>query len=237
MKKQSLFLLVPLAIFGCQPQTAVRPTAVPAPGTTTSTTEPAPQKISIPDEVRTEGFSYYGIDRKEPLKVELVAADSPAKKGAIEFTLLEAKDGRLVFEQSYTGDISSSLGGTSKLFADKTGIYGTAMLGATFDEPQLEMPAKVAAGTTWKMAKPVKADSFTINGMTNRIIGFESVTVPLGTFEALKMESAASLVQGTVKSTAVLTAWLVKDVGMVKLVIKSTGADGKSQQQTIQAIK
>ncbi|MEQ1932806.1 MAG: hypothetical protein ABL962_02845 [Fimbriimonadaceae bacterium] len=238
MKKQSLFLFALCCLtVGCKSPDVAK-TGEPSDQTPspTATSDPAASTaVAIPDEVRTEGFAYYGVDQKQPLNMELVKDGVTTNKGAIEFKLLEVKDGKLTFEQSYTGDLAANFG-TSKLFADKTGVYGTELLGATLGEPQLEMPATASPGVSWKMPKPIKTASFTILEMSNKIVGRESITVPLGKFESLKMVSSAKLSQSGTISTATMTAWLVKDIGMVKLVIK-TVSGGKSVEQTLRATK
>ncbi|MEQ1822513.1 MAG: hypothetical protein ABL949_08385 [Fimbriimonadaceae bacterium] len=238
MKKLSLLLIVAGTVLGCQ--TAERPkTTEPEvkTDTTTKTAEPAKTELVIPDEIKTEGYAFYGLDRKEPVKVELIQPGQDKKTGELSFELKEVKNGKLYFNQIYGGQISENFGATSELYADKSGIYGTAMLGKPIDEPQLEMPANVSSGKSWAMGKPLKTDSFTIDSMTNKIAGIESVTVPLGKFDALKMVSTAKLTQGTTKTSATLTAWMVKGIGMVKLIIKTVDAQGKSQQQEMRAVK
>ena len=118
------------------------------------------------------------------------------------------------------------------------------------------MPANAAAGTTWSNSQTIRMDSTggptaALGAITSttteqsRAVGEESVTVPAGTYDALKVEvtrTTAAKFSGTpagVKlpemppSTATSTEWWVKGIGMVKMVTKSEGTTSTVEAKSV----
>jgi hypothetical protein len=145
-------------------------------------------------------------------------------------------------------------GGIAEMEADcqsgSVALKGSSNLGAAMQGMQFKttvvsssgtyMPANVAAGTTWSNSETVKmeltggpgADMGPITLTTeeqSRAIGEESVTVPAGTYRAMKVEltrtSTSKLDSGFAipPSTVQSTEWWVKGIGLVKSVTVSEG--------------
>jgi hypothetical protein len=88
----------------------------------------------------------------------------------------------------------------------------------------LTLPANIAPGDTWQQTADFEATSQNLN-INGRFVfdytatGYENITVPFGTFDALRVEttirvevSAFHVVAGTYTTTS----WLVPGVGMIK---------------------
>jgi len=124
---------------------------------------------------------------------------------------------------------------------------GAAMQGTTFkttivSSTGMSMPANVKAGSAWSNAETIRMDlsggaAASLGSITlttteqSRAISEESVTVPAGTFTAMKVElkrtSTTVAKMGKIPpSTQTSTEWWVKGIGMVKTVTVSQ--DGTS---------
>ncbi|MFA6053714.1 MAG: hypothetical protein WC762_14120 [Methylobacter sp.] len=124
---------------------------------------------------------------------------------------------------------------------------GAAMQGTTFkttivSSTGMYMPANVKAGSAWSNSETIRMDlsgdaAASLGSITlttteqSRAISEESVTVPAGTFTAMKVEikrtSTTVAKMGKIPpSTQTSTEWWVKGIGMVKTVTVSQ--DGTS---------
>lgn len=141
---------------------------------------------------------------------------------------------------------SVALTGSSGLGADLQGMtFKTTVLSSS----GTSMPANVKANATWDFTETIKmeitggATGFAGSAVNltareqSKAIGEESVTVPAGTFKAMKVETTrtteSSFVTATGASlgkipttTDTSTEWWVKGIGMVKTV--TVNSDGTS---------
>ncbi|MDD5251159.1 MAG: hypothetical protein PHT12_00825 [Patescibacteria group bacterium] len=148
---------------------------------------------------------------------------------------------------------SVEMKGSSGLGADVQGFKTTVISSSgTF------MPADVSAGSTWSNSKTVRMDSaggsaaaaamgslIMTTTEQSRAVGEESVTVPAGTYKAMKVESTQTTTSkfsatpaGTQSSemppsTYTSTEWLVKGIGMVKSVTKGEGGTSTTEAKSI----
>ncbi len=141
---------------------------------------------------------------------------------------------------------SVALNGSSNLGAAMQGVeFKTTVLSST----GTYMPANVSAGSTWNNAETVKMEftggpSAGMGPITlttteeSRAIGEESVTVPAGTYKAIKVEltrTTTSKLSGIAipPSTSKSTEWWVKGIGMVKTVTVSEGQTSTVEAKSI----
>ncbi|MEK7473469.1 MAG: hypothetical protein AAB668_01935 [Patescibacteria group bacterium] len=140
----------------------------------------------------------------------------------------------LTLDQEYTcaNGVLSSRG-----YADFSSILGGT--GFRYETESVEgvfLPANLAVGSEWETTyriiirtdhpqfKALMDGKRQMLRMKNRIVGSERVTVPAGTYEALKMESETSIESELgFNSDFTNTSWLVRDVGLVK---SSGGVEG-----------
>lgn len=149
------------------------------------------------------------------------------------------------FGDSRVFEILSSDGSRSYELADAAGYreFGgySAMSGATytFSPPAVIAPAAFELGQTHagtSIATYAFAGAETLSGPVSHsttAVGFESVSVPAGTFHALRIESqiatALSSASGvSISLSATQTHWLAENVG----IVKSTYADSEGQTET-----
>lgn len=138
--------------------------------------------------------------------------------------------------------VSFAKGGTGYLTLDDAGLRfhriedrdrDLGKVRMTFTPPVAVVPALVTVGETYRSSGATRLavpryGSFRFRyDFTSRITGFEQVTVPLGTFDALRVEwrlDVSGTVQGEfVETTTSETMWLAGGVGVVKTVTVSDG--------------
>ncbi len=117
------------------------------------------------------------------------------------------------------GDINLlQVPGTSLSYS---GDNGSSSITTTSNEG-VTLPGDIQAGDDWSqtIGMEVSASDQTTNFLldnTYTAVGYETVTVPAGTFNALKIEQSTSM--GGPEPT-IQTLWYVQDVGLVKSVIE-----------------
>ena len=88
----------------------------------------------------------------------------------------------------------------------------------------ITLPAKIVPGDTWQQTADFSASSPQLNAsgtiaIDYTAVGYENVTVPLGTFNALRVDVTIRILVTPLKIEAgsySASTWLVQDVGMVK---------------------
>lgn len=158
-------------------------------------------------------------------------------------------------------------GGTVDMTADcasgSVALKGSSSLGAALEGVQFkttvvsssgtEMPANVKAGSTWSNTETIRMEvtggpAASLGPITmttkedSRAIGEESVTVPAGTYKAMKVEikrttTSVAKVAAIPPSTDTSTEWWVKGVGMVKSVTKSEDGISTTEAKSITGIE
>jgi hypothetical protein len=100
------------------------------------------------------------------------------------------------------------------LFVTKEGNY-------VYDKPLLRIPFPVKVGQewTWDGKEFVNDETHTVN-IKGKASKFETITLPAGKFETLKVETTLETSNGTKN---LLTEWYAKDIGMVKMLVSIEG--------------
>jgi hypothetical protein len=100
------------------------------------------------------------------------------------------------------------------VFITKEGNY-------VYDKPLLRIPFPVQVGQewTWDGKEFVNGETHTVS-IKGKATKFETITLPAGTFETLKVETTLQTSNGTKN---VLTEWYAKDYGMVKMLVSIEG--------------
>jgi len=85
----------------------------------------------------------------------------------------------------------------------------------TYNNPALRFPFPLKDGDCWRWKGYEYSDNdsslITISG---KVIGKEEIRVPAGKFECLKIET---VIGGTDETKDIVTEWLAKDIGLVKI--------------------
>lgn len=220
------------------------------------------QKVAVSD---TCGNPYYPF--KKGLSIAYQVTPAAGAPGSSDYTITtidvigtkakiraELVGGAIAEMEADCADGSVALNGASGLGAAIEGMqFKTTVVSSTGSS----MPANVKAGSSWNHSETVKMEitggQAGIAGSTmilttkeeSKAVGEESVTVPAGTYKAMKVEvtrktsseftSGAGASLGKLpESTDVSTEWWVKGVGLIKEITKSSdGSTSTSEAKLI----
>lgn len=242
----ALFVVCCLLVAGCSPKAETpapaseKPTAskdTPPTGTEPSK-EPAPEAPKPAPELSAElkhaGYEYYGLSNSKPQKMELKdSGSSGVRTGthSIEFVKMDGENA--IYKLKRTDDLEFL--GDMELRLTKEGIYATKIQGNDVKPANLELPADVTPGKSWKTGWKTEVGGQAVekNG-TTKIVGVQAVKVKDKTYQAMVMTDVGTAkIDG--KNTKVETkVWMVKGVGPVKMEVKSS-SDAGSRTLTFEA--
>lgn len=199
--------------------------------------QPAGLPLSqVPEPVKTAGYEYYGLGFEKAIEYEVDSSTlGNDLTGASTTTLTAVDNGVAKFETNRTGALSNM--GAEVIEARPDGIYNTKIGGQDVSPAQLVMPADIAVGKSWRGKGSMKLQdgrSFS-QDMTYKAVGNEKVKTKAGEFDALKITANGNLALDGQKSQTDVSAWYVKGIGTVKMVIHTKGKDSGSM--TIEATK
>lgn len=251
MKNYPLSLLAILAI-GCSgssdaPATTATTGTDAAPKTTATTapegTAPKPVVSEVPAAVKTDAYSYFGLDNAKTMNVEMRVKGRPTITGAVTAKLSKVEGETATYTIERTGGIEADLG-TDTILVDKTGVYivGTTV-GSMTPAKSLQLPSDLKPGASWTTESKVsKTDGTELTENGKYVVkGTEKLTTKVGTYDALVVTSTGT---GTVKvqgktnpATYNATSYYVKDRGLVKQIINLTLQGQPSNSVTIEESK
>jgi hypothetical protein len=224
----TLVAAMTVGISGCNSSTkAVSPTGV-------KDSAEAPV-AALPDNLKSEGYSYYGLGYAEPMNMEVQASTNPAIQTGTQITKLkEVKDGKAVFAIERTGNLGELLG-NMEVSLEPDGVYVKSSSIADFGNRDLELPAQMTAGKEWS-TKTVVNNAKQKMDVSNsfKIIGAEKVTTPVGSYDSILVTSTGVGTMNGQNIRMETKGWYVKDRGMVKAVLTNTDASGTKSVITIQ---
>lgn len=198
---------------------------------------PAADPASIPADVKTDAFDYYGLANAEPVPMEVVADGSPQRTGTQTTKLVQVENGVATYEIARTGSLSAL--GTMTLEARKDGIYVKSTSIGEIEGEQLELPTGLTPGKTWKTSLKIKRQdgSMVENDSTFKVVRQEKVKTPAGEFDALLIESTGPMKMEGNESKMSTKGWFVKGRGAVKMSITTTPKGQKPTTMVIQETK
>lgn len=242
-----MLALMALALFGCaKPESKAASDATKTPESASNLESKPPEEpkglpiSSVPADLKTEAFSYYGLENLSPIEYEVISSAIGAPQtGTSTTTLAEVKDDIARFVTSRTGEALSQMG-DEEVEARKDGVYNTKIGGHPVEPAQLVLPSDLAAGKTWSTKGKVTAQ--TAQGLKTfdqsfeyKVIGTEKVKTKAGEFDSLKVTAKGTITVDGKKNQSEVVAWYVKRVGTVKMDIRSSG--DRKVSMTIEATK
>lgn len=235
-----------LLVIGCnQAPTTAAKTPEPAKDAG-ATPKAAPTLSSVPEELKTDGFQYYGLGSTKTLTYAMKTEGS-SRTGTQSVTMKEMLDGTTpIMTVSRDGALLDM--GKEEIAVKKDGIY---MVSGSFGPVSPEMmvlPAKLDLGTTWTVKSTMKSEPSREIEMSSTftVTAKEKVKVEAGEFEAIKVVAKGTIKQkideGGGKIREVTTplnadAWYSKEIGTVKLSATTTTKDGKPQTSVVELAK
>jgi len=208
----------------------------PASKDTGPATKP-PNASEVPADLKSDGYYYYSLAYDKPMKIELRISGSPEiRTGTQTISLKSIDHGVPVYRIERSGGLADL--GEQELKLTKEGLLNTASTIAKVTPHDIEMPAKLAPGTTWPShteieqgATPMSLDS------VFRVVGMEKVQTPAGEHQAMLITSTGKGTIGGKKVTTTFKGWFVKDLGNVKTILGTTYSDGTKREITMQETK
>jgi hypothetical protein len=239
---------------GCGDKTGVSPTPTPSDGTTgtstgtagatgttgttgtAETTKPL-ERSAIPAELKHSAYEYFGLENDKPVDMQVVfSTDATVRTGTVSTTFTEMKDGQAVFDIERTGGLADI--GTQKIALKKDGIYLVSSSASNIEAPQMELPADLSPGKSWKSTLKVDQPGRTMElNTTYTVKGVEKFTTKKGGRQGLLVVATGNGTMNSDKITFNSREWYVKGVGGVKAILTTKTSKGASQTITIEEAK
>jgi hypothetical protein len=230
-------LILVAFLWGCSPKASE-----PKPAETkTTSTAPTPEaekpKPVLPETLKSEAYRYYGLSNEKPLDMEVISRAQPGSTttGAQLNTLSAVEGSVATYQISRTGNLQAQLG-NMEVTLESDGIYVKSSDIAQVGKHDLEFPNTVTPGFKWssrtQVTQPNREIDLTVD---SKIVGVVKLKAKSGDVDALLVTSGGKgkvLGQPTRMESK---SWFVKDVGMVRSEMKTSGEKGKSQTVTIRA--
>lgn len=254
------FIALALTIGGCSKPAQAPPTvSTNAPSTGSQTPSPpakdpdSPAKpqpavtpatpLTIPDGLKTEAFSYYGLAVDHP-QATVMTVTSPDAKGKMErkvysgvrkLTIRSVSEGKAEVAETETGGPEGDVTETVSISAD--GLYLEDVDPGKLKSPhQLLLPSKVSPGDTWKahLSLDMAGQALDINA-TYKAVGLREISTKFGKKTALYVTDEGTGAWGTRPYTQKEEWWYVKGIGPVKN-LSSESAGGKKFSLAIEIV-
>jgi hypothetical protein len=209
-------------------------TTPPAP---TAEAPVTPKLEELPANLRHSGFEFYGLGVTQPVDMEVRLSNGTVLTGSQITTLKSISDGKAVFSIDRTGALASL--GSMELSLEPEGIYVKSSTIAKVGDRDLEFPSSVEPGKKWSSTAEIDMDNRSLKVTSNQeVVGTREVTTKKGKFEnALLVTSKGTGVINGKNATMEMRSWHVKGMGAIKMEMKTTFADGKSETTVIEQTK
>jgi len=212
---------------------------LPAPGTPAAGAGAArdgaaattPDRAQLAPALRNDAYRAYGLANPATRRYRMTSGDETAA-GTQRADLLEASPTAARFRVLRGGALAAL--GSLEVSLEPDGIHliGSAQSGAT--ERTLILPARLDPGSTWQSEHT--AGGQTRVHATDVVEGSESVTVPAGTFDAIRVVSNATLESGATRGTVHTVVWYALDVGSVRTE-SATTIDGTTARVVVELVE
>ena len=245
-----LSMVVAVALVGCtdKPKTTEAGGKTDTPVGTTPAAAPAPK---VPDALKTDGYYYYGLDNTKPLTYTYTDGTSKPADG-VQTVQLKGVDKDANFTISRTGALTNM--GDEDLLVKSDGVYLTRSSWGPVEPAMLSFPSKATEGYSWKTSSKMKGEddrAVTLEG-TWTIGKPEKITVAAGTFDTVTMTGVGTMSveelpndkastktppAAPTKHPLLAQGWFSRELGEVKLVVKSKDAKGQDKTLVVELKK
>lgn len=221
--------LVVFGLVGCQPPATNTPnpeTNKPATAAATEAPASTPKVEDIAADLKTDGYTYYGLDCKKTLTYKLTQQPNLGEKTGTQSVVYKGlHDGNPTFTIKRDGDLS--ILGDDEVILKPDGVYSTFAAATTIDPPMLALPAKLAVDVSWPSHETVKGmDGKDIKiDMTNKVVRKEKIKVAGGEFDCFVATTTGNLTKDQ-KIGVNGTSWYAPGYGVVKMVLNIKDKDG-----------
>ena len=180
------------------------------------------EKPQIPEELMTQAARLFGAPFEREVHMKMTYTIEPGETNEY-FVYRDARVSRrddLVVVTSRLVNAPQGLDQGDTLELRKDGVWITAVGGSPLSAPFLAMPAQISEGSKWSYEDSVGQVKMSVDVVAVRK---EKVKVPLGEFEAWRIESKGT-VQGAGRNGTVRdVSYYVERIGIVKSEMESSG--------------
>lgn len=229
--KRSLLLCLIAVLAGCSgsanmdggatssPSPSPSADASASPSASSSET-PAEDLKKVPVDLQTDAYHYYGLSNTKVMSLEMTQASGERKQSSIG--TLETKFKGIgkegpAFEVVYGGDLVAPLG-SNIVSLQKDGIHVLSMSSGSVSGDNLELPAKLAPGTSWHSKSVIKKPEATLEqDVQFKVVGPQKIQTKASTYpDALLVIGNGTMKMNGSTTSVTLKAWYVKDRGSVR---------------------
>lgn len=233
-----------LVVSGCGPSNsgpAPGPSTGGAPtGTGTTGQANGTARLTVPDELKHDGYAYNGFAKTTPLTYLFtrLEGDKP-EEGTQTSELTSVEKGQAAYSVKRTGALMAI--GDEDLMVKPDGVYLVSTSLGSPEKPVMLMPAEVKPGTVWDY--DYELNTTTGSKTANSKMHFkgkakaekeEKVKVAAGEFDTLMVSETADMDNAGVKGTVSSKSWYAKGVGVVRMKMEVKDSKGRIVTSTIE---
>jgi len=213
--------------------------ALPVPGTATAGESArdagaAVDRARLPAALRNDAYRLYGLSSGGTRRYRMSDGSGAGAVGSQRSELLAIDGGSARFRIVRTGALAAL--GSLEVVLDADGVHLVGSSNGALAAPALVMPARLAAGTTWRseyVETPPGGTPVRYGG-NDVVDGPERVRTPAGEFDAVRVSTTASVESGSDRATLRLRAWYVADIGSVRVESESTPTQGEPSRIVVE---
>lgn len=231
---RSLLLIAPLLLTGCAAKVAENANPL-ASGLPAKPAEP-PKPVDI-SALENDAYAYYGLANRQVIDMRVTSSTtSSVQTGSQTVSLQSATPKEALFKIERSGGLENLGNNVMRLTPEGLFVHSSDKMKVGPND--LELPARIVVGKTWKVRSEMIDKSMMSLDTVNRIEGFRPVTTKRTTYKDALLVTTRG--EGTMSGKkVVLTAkqYFVKGRGPVKQEFRSVQADGKVVAYTLQEDK
>jgi len=216
-----IWLSVALACVGCGTTTEGSRAAGKSPIAETQPSPPADLAAKLPDSLRNDAYTYYGLGNDQPIALELTQTSGKgpgtSSDGEVQVSLKDVKEGAATFDIVYGGDLQSTLG-TNQMKLAKDGLHALSTASGKVIGDDLELPATLTNGTVWHTKNTVEAGGEkVVQDLVFKVVGRQNAVTKAKTYsDAWFVLGTGTMTRGGKSYKVEAKAWYVKDRGPVR---------------------
>jgi len=200
------------------PATDVKPTS-----DTTSSDQKAVTTDPVAESVKTDGFAFYGLGNKDPIKLELKIPSQKRTYSGSATPIFKDTVGEVArYVITRTGELKDLLG-DEIVEARADGIYVIGNSMGALSKPTLDLPANPKKGFKWRVKSVLKTKNETIRqNIVCKVIGLVPVDDHGKKAEALLIKTNGYVTLGGKLTPTSAKYWYEKNVGLIRTDLRVT---------------
>jgi hypothetical protein len=188
--------------------------------TSTPTAAGTKPNVTLPDSLKNEAYSYYGLGVDQPQKTEL-KIDGKSVTGEHTLTLQSVSGNVATYLETQTGPPEGDTNQTVSLSADGVYVESTTPY-------VLALPSKLDPGSSWTTHTVLSDGQTFTEDSTDKVVGAKSLQLKSGKVDTLYITGSGTGSLGSQKLTTSYQWWYAKGKGLIK-TIQTINIGGKAR--------